>query len=406
MDFWLVGHAGCYNRGCEAIVRSTVALIREVAPSTSIRLLSHEHLADTETLRDLEIEITDGAADFRKTFHGRSITHKVRRRLAQAGPSGRRIANRWLQASHGTPRAMLSVGGDTFSLDYGYPGGFLEHGLQARAYGIPFVIWGASIGPFSAAVESELAGFLKDVSLITSRETASSDYLASLGVEQNVVQVWDPAFALEPAPYDGHESKFVTHDNVVGLNVSAMIAKWFPNGDVDRMLAEVAGFVRDLVKCGYRVLLVPHVTQPSAELPWNDEATLRRVLAQCADLGDCVRLLPGSLGARQVKWMISKCCLFIGARTHATIAAMSSVVPTLAISYSQKARGICHDVFGHERYLLRTHDLSRESLLNAFETLCAERDEARQTLVKMKPTMLAGARQNVQALIERAGVPS
>jgi polysaccharide pyruvyl transferase WcaK-like protein len=58
--------------------------------------------------------------------------------------------------------------------------------------------------------------------------------------------------------------------------------------------------------------------------------------------------VPGNIGARQVKWVISKCRYFIGARTHATVAAFSTGVPTISIAYSKKARGINRDIFGHE----------------------------------------------------------
>ena len=43
-----------------------------------------------------------------------------------------------------------------------------------------------------------------------------------------------------------------------------------------------------------------------------------------------------------IKGYISRCELFIGARTHATIAAYSTGVPTLVLGYSVKARGIAY----------------------------------------------------------------
>ena len=50
----------------------------------------------------------------------------------------------------------------------------------------------------------------------------------------------------------------------------------------------------------------------------------------------------------EIKGIISKCRFFIGARTHSTIAAYSTCVPTLAVGYSIKARGIARDIFGTE----------------------------------------------------------
>lgn len=63
--------------------------------------------------------------------------------------------------------------------------------------------------------------------------------------------------------------------------------------------------------------------------------------------------------ARKIKYVISKCRMFIGARTHATIAAYSSCVPTLVVGYSVKARGIARDLFGTEdHYVLPVQNLA------------------------------------------------
>ena len=57
--------------------------------------------------------------------------------------------------------------------------------------------------------------------------------------------------------------------------------------------------------------------------------------------------------------------MFIGARTHATIAAYSSCVPTLVVGYSIKARGIAKDLFGtDEGYVLPVQALAKGG--NAF----------------------------------------
>ncbi|MFR4670990.1 MAG: hypothetical protein ACLT69_14285 [Intestinibacter bartlettii] len=53
-----------------------------------------------------------------------------------------------------------------------------------------------------------------------------------------------------------------------------------------------------------------------------------------------------------IKGYISRCRLY-RARTHATIAAYSTCVPTLVIGYSVKAKGIAKDIFGtYENYVL------------------------------------------------------
>lgn len=70
----------------------------------------------------------------------------------------------------------------------------------------------------------------------------------------------------------------------------------------------------------------------------------------------------------QQKYIISQCSYFIGARTHATIAAYSTCVPTLVVGYSVKAKGIAKDLFGtYENYVIPVQELKEQSdLLNSF----------------------------------------
>jgi polysaccharide pyruvyl transferase WcaK-like protein len=70
----------------------------------------------------------------------------------------------------------------------------------------------------------------------------------------------------------------------------------------------------------------------------------------------------------ELKGYISKCRFFIGARTHATIAAYSTLVPTLVVGYSVKAMGIAKDLFGtSENYVLPAQEIKEANeLTNAF----------------------------------------
>ena len=73
----------------------------------------------------------------------------------------------------------------------------------------------------------------------------------------------------------------------------------------------------------------------------------------------------------KLKYVISQCKMFIGARTHATIAAYSSCIPTLVVGYSIKARGIAKDIFGSdENYVVSAQSLSeKDDLVKAYKWL-------------------------------------
>ncbi len=73
--------------------------------------------------------------------------------------------------------------------------------------------------------------------------------------------------------------------------------------------------------------------------------------------------------AKELKGYISRCRAFVGARTHSTIAAYSTGVPTLAIGYSVKARGIAKDLFGTEETMFCRYQISNQknSLVKALD---------------------------------------
>ena len=73
-----------------------------------------------------------------------------------------------------------------------------------------------------------------------------------------------------------------------------------------------------------------------------------------------VGFLMGDFSCTQIKYAISKCRFFIGARTHSMIAAYSTGVPALALSYSIKSLGIAKDIFGtYEGYVLLKDDMEK-----------------------------------------------
>jgi colanic acid/amylovoran biosynthesis protein len=130
----------------------------------------------------------------------------------------------------------------------------------------------------------------------------------------------------------------------------------------------------------------------------NDERCHRELLHDLADLGDAVRCAPSGLNAPQTKQLIAGCRYFIGARTHATIAAMSSGVPTLSIAYSVKARGINLDLFGHERYVLDTRQLDANGLAAGLALLRDEEPAIRALYAERLPAWRVRAEAGVEAL--------
>ena len=111
------------------------------------------------------------------------------------------------------------------------------------------------------------------------------------------------------------------------------------------------------------------------------------ILNELADLGGAVKMMPHQSNASQIKCVISNLRFFIGARTHATIVALSSSIPTVSIAYSVKAKGINKDLFGNEAAILPTPEVSKKTLQTALEWLFREEINLKDTLAIRIPEL-------------------
>ena len=100
-----------------------------------------------------------------------------------------------------------------------------------------------------------------------------------------------------------------------------------------------------------------------------------------------VSIITEKYNCNQLKKIISKCRMFIGARTHSTIAAYSTCVPTLVLGYSVKSRGIARDIFGNEKdMVISVQDLNNSNdLINIFNTFFKNEYKIREYLEEFMP---------------------
>ena len=288
--------------------------------------------------------------------------------------------------------ALLVIGGDNITLDYGIESliWHIRFAQHAQRMGKKVMVWGASIGPFDSepAIERFAADFLRSADCITVRETISQRYLADIGVSDNVSLVADGAFVMTPQPVDVTPFWPVDgHGRVLGFNISPLIQKFRPAGEDRKILQrEVAEFLKETLADGATsILLIPHVDPLDGAIENSDSHYMGEILAITGDFGGRIRLAPDNLNAAELKYVLSKCSYFIGARTHATIGAMSCLVPTGSIAYSIKALGLNRDLFGDESTVLETPKVSQKSLREFFAKLSENREPILATLRQRVP---------------------
>ncbi|NLB79492.1 MAG: polysaccharide pyruvyl transferase family protein [Clostridiaceae bacterium] len=388
--FVLAGNAPYENRGCEAIVRGTMQILERSFSNPQVKLLSFFKSAEHEAKQwanEIDGRISHGSMVERDLgrFSKGWLELQVRKRLLRRVPDGDWYYGKH-QADYEKAAAVLSIGGDNYSLDYGIPHRFTMLDDYVLSLNRPSIIWGASIGPFSKIPEYEryMASHLKEVTAIFARETATIDYLSSIGVKDNVYLVADPAFVM-PASEPPHEKLGLTlQEGAIGINLSPLIARY--TSDYASWEKIATDTVRILQKELKRpIYLIPHVIRQDS----NDYLFLKKVTKNLSPAEqNRVFLIPPTLNAQELKWVISNMFVFAGARTHSTIAALSSMVPTLSIAYSIKARGINEDLFGNLDYCLKLDDYTPKLVCEKISELLQNNPIIRQKINEQLPKII------------------
>ncbi len=386
----IVGHSGSLNKGCEALARSTIDIVSRHLQPQRIDLISEDTVADhTNFAKDLpDVQVHAAHTEELRKYSLPWWRHKWNVKVQQKlNPGVPMFHTQQHKALYQQADIIISIGGDTFSDDYGLPMEVFGELHQARQVGALTMIWAASIGPFKdEKMAQHWARALQRIHLIGVRENKTIEYLQSLGVTDNVRRVADPAFLLprHSVPVDKQPGR-----RVVGLGMSGLVSRY---GSTQQQYVEAfTAFARHLLEDdNTEVWLVAHVIEPDH----NDAEVCAAVAKQLQH--PQVKLIDPAYNACEIKDAIAQCDYFIGARTHSTIASLSSGVPTLSIGYSVKAIGINEDLFGHSHYVLPIQDVSLDSLKDKFQLLVERGAEVTQHLNTRLPA--------IQEMSERSGV--
>ena len=391
--FILEGNGSCLNRGCEAILRSTVSILREEfgacrfinIPGSPVQWPAYRE-PDPDIVHKLRPEIRRWHRGWWRLQLGKMLFGRTEVTL-----------NRYLRKSI----AVLAIGGDNYSLDYGVPRRPFRVNREVLARGKPLILWGASVGPFGRDPQFEqyAASELRRVTLICARESETVAYLDRIGVRENVKLVSDPAFLLEPEAVElaGRE-QIILKEPCVGLNVSALAGR-YRTGET-HWVDDAATCVEAILNTvDVPIVLVPHVIYPGND----DHDFMKQIRARLPRQAARLILIGSHYNAQQLKWIIAKLSVFVGARTHSTIAALSSHIPTISIGYSVKARGINKDIFGHCDWLIRVDSLTPPNMAEIVGSLVACRSQVKAHLARVMPAYKLRARKAARYVREVIG---
>lgn len=231
--------------------------------------------------------------------------------------------------------------GDSFADIYGVPRfmRIVAPKLAAIAMRRPLLLAPQTVGPFERGWTQRVARFaLKRARGVSTRDAASTAYLAQIGYTGPALEATDLAMRLDYAPPPARQGDGPIK---VGLNVSGLLFNGgYDRANMFRMESDYAVLARSLANDfaampGVELHLVGHVLSRDQEVEDDGRA--------CAQLAS---QLPGSIVAprfkspSEAKSYIAGLDFFCGSRMHACIAAFSSGVPVVPLAYSRKFAGL------------------------------------------------------------------
>ena len=392
------------NRGVEALGLAAVDGVLLAGPGTRIAVFDNgwgvRRPADEFPGADVELV---GVRLSRRVHRPESWARVgVSQRLGLSNPIADRLR---------TADVILDIsGGDSFSDVYGLVrfNTVLAPKRAAMRAGRPMVLLPQTYGPYQhGSSRRASANVLTAATMAWARDAESYEVMLDLLGENydpgRHRQGVDIAFGLRPRdPAERLPTRLrdvldsPEEGPVVGLNISGLLANDSHSAErfgLALAYREVmARLLERLVDDGARVLIVPHVRGHGGE---SDMAASRSILDGLPrSVTERVDIVPDSLDARELKWVISHCAWFCGARMHATIAALSTGVPAAAVAYTMKFRGV-FATCGAQDHVVEARSTATgdavERLIQSFEA----RDQTRDQLRSSHLPVVAASRQQI-----------
>lgn len=367
MKYYFPLHLNGNNRGCEAIAKGTAIVLGEKKENL-IGLCSNIDL-DKQLGIDNYITMVSQkrwstiqrfGIMFYKLWHQDFYARRCREH---------KITYDTFLDGIGMGDVMVSTGGDMMC----YTDNQVIYTVnRAKEKGVKTILWGCSMGRENLTPLKTEA--LKKFDVLYARESLTESFFLSEGLK-NVICYPDPAFILEPQVIK--LPSYFASKSFVGINISKMILK--KDSSLLEDLYLLVQYIVDKTDC--HVLLIPHVLWTS-----QDDRVLSNVLYEKYKSTGKVHILDSACyNYCEIRYVISKCRMFIGARTHSVISAYSTCVPALALGYSIKARGIAKDLGLDDKLIVNSGEYEKGDLLRSFDYLMQNENAIKSHLQSIMP---------------------
>ena len=374
MKIALYGIGGTYNYGCDAIVEGTERIIHAKYPNAILDYYSYDYENDAKRLKKIKINVIPVYKNGLIRFWSR-VFSKVEVTLRRVNLIRDDYLTCWILFSWIKKYDyVLSIGGDIYTLPpvterntcKRYTNRLLEIDKYCTRKKIPNVVWGASIGPFEESIEFKkvFIGHLSSfVRFFCVREENTYKYLVDNSI--NRVSLYaDPAFALTDRLAIEDVAKSLKNQKLtIGINLSPLATGYSVEESEGKKRKEkqIESLMAIQKKYGCHIILIPHVYSKYSKD--NDYEYLNALILEMPQSVKSFFSLARTDSFLDTKHEIEKCDLCIAARMHCAVNSITSGVPAIFLSYSEKSIGMCKMVYGNDDYVIDIANFENYSLV-------------------------------------------
>lgn len=374
----IVLNAVAYNRGSEALVRGLSLICKNTYNNSEIYLSSSElNFGEWINIPNVNFYVKKYSYNSNKSL--KRIFAAVLKKIFRLKELSNKIVYKdFINKAKGMDLIII-IGADNYDKSYGMFNG-LHHmnELLRKETNAKMLMYDCSLE--KKHIDNEVVEDFDIFDAITARESITFNNFKEALPSKSIYYYPDPAFVMEtqkiqlPSNWE--------KDNMVGINVSSLITEDKYGSGYNMVMDSYYTLMEYIInKTEMNIVLVPHVMKNA------DLSVLSILYEKYKDTGRVILIDNEELNAAQLKYIISNCKLYVGARTHSTIAAYSTCVPTLVLGYSIKSIGIARDIFGDEKnYVISVSKVKdRYELTNAFKWIQEHEINIKEHLVSFMP---------------------
>ena len=362
MKVGIINFGNILNRGCEALLDSKISILRNLNNNVEISVFSFHPNSLKKERKDIKIY----GHYFQPYLYGIRVNiflwlfrvfimfPLLKLVYSIIGTNGNKMLINPSLRKLSEMDLIVTSGGDDWSEDYGYitPISCMYLSYISKLMGKKVVLWGESIGPFkNTFLINNLYKYLNKIDVIGVREPISLEYLRNKFNLSNVILTWDTAFILPPSNID-NVKLYIPESEYFCISFSQMISRYVKITNLNKnsynsYIEIMANWVDYLIgKTEFYAVFIPHVFEQGSD----DRIVCKNIFNKVKNKSK-VLLIEDKLTASQFKKVISKGKFFIGSRMHPIVAALSSNIPSISISYSLKYEGIIGKMFNMDNYI-------------------------------------------------------